>query len=332
MVSKLFHTTKKTIKKRLRPFYYSYIGCKVFGLAERLTGYKIEKRRFFNSLGYYPNLKNPQSFNEKILWKKIYDRNPLLPIVSDKYIVREYIREVLGEKEAQKILIPLLYVTDKPENIAFDTLKEEYVIKPNHSSEMIILAENIEKQKRYTIVQGKKTTILSDCKSAREEIINVCKGWISMPYGFHKHEWAYQKIKRKIVIEKLLRDSSGKIPEDYKYVVFHGKCNHITVWYDRFVDLNRARYTPEWEPITVQGSTRQAEYQEKPENLQPMIDLAELLGKPFDYIRVDLYLVDNHYYFGEITNYTASGATPFNPASYDLELGSKWKVAPGYWK
>ena len=141
-----------------------------------------------------------------------------------------------------------------------------------------------------------------------------------MPYGLHRHEWAYQKIKRKILIEKLLRDSSGKIPVDYKFLVFHGKCHFIQVWHDRFMDLNRAWYTSEWKYLNVQGRTKQAEYQGKPENLQSMIDLAELLGKPLDYIRVDLYLLDNHIYFGELTNYSSSGGIPFNPISFDLYL------------
>jgi hypothetical protein len=328
MIRKLFHI----IKKLLRPIYYSYTGYKVFDLVGKLTGYKKERQRILKSIGYYPNLKNPQSFNEKVLWKKFYDRNPLLPITTDKYKVREYLREVLGEKEAEKILVPLYYVTDKPENIPFDSLPEEYIIKPNHACAMIILAENIEKQKRYTIIDDHKITILSDCKQTRNEIINICKKWLSKPYGFHSYEWAYQSIKRKIVIEKLLRDNCGNIPVNYEFSVFHGKCHSLSVFYNRFYDASSARYTPEWEYLNVRGSLRQADYEKKPENLKSMIDLAELLGKPFDYIRVDLYLVDNQIYFSELTNYFNSGGTLFNPESFDFEFGSKWKVVPWYWK
>ena len=332
MIKKFFHIIKKTVKKLLRPLYYSYIGYKVFSFIEWLTGYKIERHRICKLIGYYPNLKNPQSYNEKILWKKIYDRNPLLPIVSDKYRVREYLKDVLGQKQAQKITVPLLYVTDKPDSIAFDSLAEEYVIKPNHASGMIILAENIEKQKRYTIVDGKKTAILFDCKAAREEIVKVCKKWLSTPYGLHKHEWAYQKIKRKIIIEKLLYDNSGKTPANYNFVVFHGKCNLILVIYERFDDKSIARYTPEWEYLNVKSISRQADYGKKPENLRSALDLVELLGKPFDFIRVDLYLTDNKIYFGELTNYPMSGAEYFNPVSFDFDLGSNWKLVSKYWK
>jgi hypothetical protein len=332
VIRKILHTTKKTIKKLLRPIYYSYFGYEFFNMIQRLTGYKKERQRIFRSLGYYPNLKNPQSFNEKVLWKKIYDKNPLLPIISDKYRVREHLKEVLGEKEAEKILVPLFYVTDKPETVPFDNLKEEYIIKPNHASGWYIFAKVTESQRRYTIIEDGKTNILIDCKETRSEIINICKNWLSRPYGFHQHEWAYQKIIRKIIIEKLLRDSNGKIPTDYKFIVFNGKCHSILVQNDRFVDLNRARYTPEWRYVSVNGLSRQAGYQKKPENLQYMIDLAELLSKPFDFVRVDLMLVESQIYFGELTNYPASGAMPYNPLSYDFELGSKWKVVPGYWK
>jgi hypothetical protein len=114
IAKKSFYSSKKVIRKLLKSLYYSYIGYKVSNLADKLTGYRIEKWRFFNSLGYYPDLKNPQSYNEKILWKKIYDRNPLLTVVADKYKVREYIKEVLGENKADKILIPLLHATGNP--------------------------------------------------------------------------------------------------------------------------------------------------------------------------------------------------------------------------
>ena len=330
-VKKLFIFVKKIIKKILFPIYYSYTGYKIFNLIIKLTGYKEEKQHFFKSLGYHPNIENPRSFNEKVLQKKFYDRNPILPIVSDKFLVRKYLKDVLGEKEAKKILIPLLYETNKPESIPFEYLPEEYIIKANHACRQYILVENMKKQKKYTIVNANKTTKLFDCKKARKEIINICRNWLSMPYGFRGLEWAYQPIKRKIVIEKLLRDSKGKIPADYKFSIIHGKCQLIQVYYDRFVDINRAWYTPEWKYINIKGHIGKASYKQKPENLEIMIFLAELLGKSFDFIRVDLYLVDKKIYFGELTNYPLAGRTPFDPISLDFELGSKWKIIPKYW-
>jgi hypothetical protein len=166
----------------------------------------------------------------------------------------------------------------------------------------------------------------------KKEIISICKRWLSKPYGFRKLQWAYQPIKRKIVIEKLLRDSSGKIPDDYKFSIIHGKCRLIQVYYDRFTGINRAWYTRDWKYIDVEGIIEHAPLKKKPSNLKEMIYLAESLGKYFDFIRVDLYLVDNNIYFGELTNYPLAGKTPFRPISMDFELGSKWNIEPGYWK
>jgi hypothetical protein len=333
IIKKLTGLIKKPLKKIIYSTISSYPCYILYDFAQRLTGYKKERSLVCKSIGYYPNLKNPRSFNEKILWKKIYDRNPLLPIVADKYRVRQYLKEVLGDKEAEKILIPLHYVADKPESIPFEDLKGEYVVKPNHASGKIILAEVIDGQKRYKIIEGEnKKSILTDSKDSRDEIIKVCQKWLSMPYGFQTHQWAYQPIKRKIVIEKLLRDNGGKIPADYRFTIFHGNCYAITVWYDRFIDLKMCRYTPEWEYISAKGGIKQADYVKKPKNLKAMKGFAKKLGKPFDFVRVDLYLVDNNIYFGELTNYSASGKIAFHPVSYDFELGSNWKITPKYWK
>ncbi len=332
MIKKFFKRVKKVYRKLFYPIIYSYPAFWLYDLFGRLSAYRKERKHIQKIIGYYPDLKNPKSFNEKVLYKKIYDRNTILPIISDKYKVRDYLKEVLGDKEADKILIPLLYVTDRPQTIPFEALKGEYIIKPNHASGRLILKEIIDGSVRYKIIRDKNTTTLFDSAKSRAEIIDVCRTWLLSPYGFKHYEWAYQKIKRKIIIEKLLRDSSGKLPDDYKLTVFNGKCNQITVWYDRFVDLSMGRYTPEWEYINIQGKNKLAKHIEKPINLKDMIILAELLGANFDYIRVDLYLIDKHIFFGESTSYTAGGIIFFNPVSYDYKLGSKWKIIDKYWE
>jgi len=112
-MSTFYRKTKELIKNHDSLFLALYhIRAYAFYFLNRISNYQVEKRTFYRKLGYSLNLKNPQSFNEKIVWKKIYDRNPLLPITADKVQVRSYIKEVLGEEQAQEILIPLLYVTD----------------------------------------------------------------------------------------------------------------------------------------------------------------------------------------------------------------------------
>ncbi|MFH2069266.1 MAG: ATP-grasp fold amidoligase family protein [Candidatus Omnitrophota bacterium] len=298
-------------KIKMSSLRYSLTGA-VFNLRERLTRYRHEKKNFKKERGFNLNLKNPRSWSEKVVWKKLYDRNPLLPVVADKYRVRQYLKDVLGEKEAEEILIPLLYVTDRPETIPFDHFPEEYIIKANHGSGM-------------NIVVDKNNPV------NRKEIVARCGKWLSKPFALKKHEWAYQKIKRKIVVEKLLRDENGKIPADYKFKIFHGRCHLIQVLYDRFADRSIGWYSPEWNYLNIYSNWELANYMEKPAQLDFMIALAEFLGMPFDFIRVDLYLVNGRIYFGELTNYPESGRASFTPVSYDFELGSKWKIVPEYW-
>ncbi len=308
------------LKEKIKnfPFFYGLSRAskeRVFWLYNKLTLYNLEKIRFYKNLGYKLNLKNPKSFNEKIVWKKIYDRNPLLPTTADKYKVRDYFKEMLGKEKAKEILIPLLYVTDKPETIPFEKLPSNFIIKANHGSGTNIVVRNGNYNK--------------------EEIIKTCKRWLKTPYGLEKNEWAYQKIKRKIVIEKLLKDEEGELPKDYKFHVFHGKCEMIQVNQGYFADKNNRTltlYTPEWRKISVFWEFKSANSITKPSNLNKMIALAEKLSISFDYVRIDLYSINNRIFFGEFTHYPTSGIPKIDTPSFDFEIGKHWKIIPKYWK
>ena len=321
---------KELVKKNLRPIWFSPFGNKIrsviypvnneiykikgdfFYKRENMKGFPRLKRQFKERTGYELDLDNPLTFNQKINWKKIHDRNPLLPMVADKFKVRDYLQNVLGTSEAENILIPLLYVTNIPETIPFDDLPEEYIIKANHGS-------------------GTNIIIEKGIPVNREYVIDRCKNWLNKPYGLFKHEWAYQRIDRKIVIEKLIRDKKGALPEDYKFHIFHGKCFLIQVDYDRFSDHSRTLYTRDWKYLPITLKFKQGMDIKRPKNFDYMLGLAEKLGGGFDYIRVDLYEVDRKVYFGELTNYPGSGYERFNPESFDNEIGSKWKLTSRYW-
>ncbi|MCJ7657281.1 MAG: glycosyl transferase, partial [Candidatus Atribacteria bacterium] len=122
-MNKIYKKTKENIKNN-NFLFIVLIAIRAYGIyfLNKICNYKQEKIRFYKEVGYQLNLKNPKSFHEKIVWKKINDRNPLLPITADKYKVRSYIKEVLGEEKAKEILIPLLYVTDQSETIPFERL------------------------------------------------------------------------------------------------------------------------------------------------------------------------------------------------------------------
>jgi len=281
---------------------------------DRYLGYRIEKHRFYLRKGYNLNLKNPRSFCEKLVWKKIHDKNPLLLITADKYLVRNYIHEVLGKNEAEIILIPLLYVTDKPENIPFDDLPDKYIIKPSHASgKVIIIKESI---------------------PDRNQILAKCRRWLASQYGLDKNEWAYKDIQRKIIIEELLQDESGGVPDDYKLFMFNGKCHIILLCSERYSKdgTKYNLYSPDWEEMNITYRTAKGPRKQKPSSLQDMISVAEKLSAPFDFVRVDFYMVHGKIYFGELTHYPGSGWIKIEPVEFDFELGKYWDLKESYWE
>ena len=310
-------TFSKKIKEHISNNYYLFIiftNIRAYSLyyLNRISGYSLEKRRFYTILGYKVNLRNPKTFNEKIMWKKIYDRNPLLSVTADKYEVRSYVKEILGEKKAKEILIPLLYVTDKPENIPFDELPIPFIIKPNHSSG------------RYIIVKNRNYN--------KKEIVRVCRKWLKTPFGLEKLEWAYQPIKRKIVIEKLLLEN-GDIPKDFKFHMFHGKCESVKVFLNRMTNHFTCSFDHNWNCIPNKDSKQTEKPKiEKPKNYEFMLEYAEKLSKPFDYVRVDFYNIDGKIYFGELTHYPKSGLIKSGAALSNYEPGKYWSIIPKYWE
>jgi len=313
-MNKIYQKTKENIKNN-NFLFIVLITIRAYGFyfLNKISNYQLEKIRFYKKVGYQLNLKNPKSYNEKIVWKKINDRNPLLPITSDKYKVRSYLRKVLGEEKAKEILIPLLYVTDQPETIPFERLPSAFIIKLNHAS-----GSNI---------------IVGDGHFNKEEIIKTCRRWLKTPYGLEKLEWAYQPIKRKIIIEKLLRDDEGNIPKDYKFHMFHGKCKLVLVDFHTMNNLSQSFFDEEWKFLSVKRPTHpQGLKIKKPKNYEIMLALAEKLAVAFNHVRVDFYDLNGKIYFGELTHYPGSGMGKFEPQSFDFEFGKHWKVEPEYWK
>ena len=307
------------IKEKIKENYFLFailINMKAyfFYFLNKVYGYHYVKVKFYKKIGYPLNLKCPRSFNEKIAWKKIHDRNPLLPVTADKYQVRSYIKEILGEDKAKELLIPLLYVTDKPETIPFSKLPPAFIVKPNHASG------------RYIIVE--------DGKFNKEEIIDACRRWLMTPYGLDKLEWAYKPIKkRKILVEKLLREEKINILKEFNFHMFHGKCKLVNVLFDKMNNLSVSCFDEKWYFLPVKIPRRpQGPKIQKPKNYEIMLELAEKLAKPFDHVRVDLYNLNGKIYFGELTHYTASGVWKYEPSSFAFELGKHWKVEPQYWK
>lgn len=314
--SKKRNPIKKVHYMKFFPVWANKIYADLKLNTDKIRGYKKIKSFFRSKMGYDLNLESPRSYNEKIIWKKIHDQNPLLTVTADKYMVRSYVKETLGKELANRILIPLYHVTDNPEDIPFERLPERFVVKPNHGSRM------------HIFVKGNKEEL-------REEIISKCKEWLKVNYGLYNYEWAYRNIKRMVIIEELLQTENNKLPRDYKFYCFHGKCQVIRVSENRFGDRGLAGYFhPDWStlPVYNPGYDIMEKPFDKPSNLKQLIKLSEKLSVNFDAVRVDLYSFDDKIYFGELTHYDASGMARFEPESFDYEMGSYWKTEKKYWE
>ena len=219
----------RLLKKHLLNFLDSIINWK-----QMLLAYPFLHSAFQSYLGYPLNLKRPQTFNEQIQVKKLTNRDRLLVQTSDKLLARQYVKQVLGEEEGEKILIPLYFVTDDERKIPFEKLPEEYFFKANHFS-------------------GGNLLVQKDTN--RQSLLQKAEHWLLNSYGQHFHEWAYRDIPRRLLCEKVLRDQNGKIPMDIKFYCFHGKAKMVIFILDRFGEKKRITTHIDLNPIAG-GKTR----------------------------------------------------------------------------
>ncbi|HPI97300.1 MAG TPA: ATP-grasp fold amidoligase family protein [Synergistales bacterium] len=267
----------------------------------------LEKIRFYRKLGYPCNLKDPKTFNEKVFWRKVYDRNPLFPVLADKYRSRQYIRNLIGDQRAEEILVPLYHVTSDPETIPFDNLPSEYMIKANHGCGWVL-------------------PVKEGMNFRREKVISRTRQWLRTVFGVSLLEWAYSEVTPLIMIEKLLQEN-GKIPWAYKFFVCSGRVVFFLVVQDRFTDLSVLFFDRNMSPVHVRTNWAQGPGIKKPRRFKEMIRLAEELAQGLDFLRVDLYNLRGKIYFGEFTVYPGS-ATSRYPFEFDLEIGRKWDLPP----
>jgi hypothetical protein len=221
--------------------------------------------------------------------------------------MRDYVRSVLGDSEAERILVPLLAVLDKPEDLNLDELPDQFVVKSNHGS-------------------GNNLIVKNKACFERAAFIKEASGWLKAPYGLRNHEWAYNQVDRKILVEKLLLESAGSIPADYKFCMIHGQCEFIKVYNDRFNQFTSTLYDPSWNKLNVSWRRPQAEYSPPPQCLHEMLEVAQALSKSLDFIRVDFYVLGDTFFLGELTNYPVRGRGKFAPTQFDFDLGKKWTI------
>lgn len=262
------------------------------------------RRRFKNTFGYNLNLENPKTLNEKVHWLQLNDRTPLHTLCTDKYAVREHIKEKIGEQ----YLIPLVYHTDNSDDIIPENLPDfPCIIKTNHACG------------GHVIVKDKSEI---NYKSVQKTLAKLLKS----NYYYRSREWQYKKIKPRIIVEKLMMDKNYKIPIDYKFHCFNGRVVFISADMDRYIDIKRNLYDKDWNFIDCRMRFENGIAVKKPKILNKMKSLAETLAQNFKYIRVDLYNIRNKIYFGELTFSPAAGFQQISPLEWDRKFGDELKL------
>ncbi len=252
------------------------------------------------------DLKDPKAFNEKLNWLKLYNRDPEQIKLVDKYEVKKYIADTIGEE----YVIPTLGIYDSFDEIDFDALPDRFVLKCTHDS-------------GSTIICRDKANF--DIDAARKKLTRK----LGMNLFWHGREWPYKVVKPRIIAEKYIT-FDGDAPEDYKFFCFDGDVKCFKVDYDRFKDHRANYYTPDGELMRFGEVVCLPDFERDvklPKMKDEMIALAKRLSAGHPFLRVDFYELDDKIYFGELTFYPASGFGPFTPEEWDLKLG-EWIKLP----
>lgn len=276
-----------------------------FNILSKISPALTLKILFFIKQGYRLNLENPKTYNEKLNWLKLNYRNKLMPICADKFTVRQYVKD----KGLDHILNELYWEGFNPEDIPFDKLPNQFVIK-------------------VTTGSGKNIICKDKTKLNHQKTIETLRRWLSEKYLPAYGEWFYDVIRPRIIIEKLLIDENGEIPNDYKVFCFNGEPKYIAVDVGRFYEMKRNIFDIDWNfkkgyKISFPNDDI---ILERPQCLEQMIQKARKLSEGFPHVRVDFYIIKNEIYFGELTFTNGAGFGNVQPYSFAEEMGNLIKL------
>lgn len=251
----------------------------------------------------------PVTFNEKLQWLKIHDHNPEYSRLADKAEVKKYIAQTIGPE----YVIPQLGIWDRAEDIDFDSLPQQFVLKCTHDSGSIVICKD-----KNNFDKAKAVKVLS--KAVKRNFYNS------------KREWAYKGLKGRIIAEKYMEDhlvegqASDEALSDYKLFCFNGEPKTVFVVRGGHGDeskTQRRMYDTDWNLLHAgfQGKAPITEPEERPKQLKEMLELAKKLSKGIPFVRVDFYIINEKIYFGEMTFFHMSGCGKFTPDSFDKTLG-----------
>lgn len=287
----------KNFKRNKTAFLGSILRCLSFLLKDDEFYLKMI---YLFELHKWPDLKNPKTFNEKLQWLKLHDRRSEYTTMVDKYAVKEFVAKIIGSE----YIIPTLGVWNRFEEIDFNTLPNQFVLKTTHGGGG--LAVVICKDKNSFNRQKAKKILDKSLKS------NIYANY---------REWPYKNVPKRIIAEKYMPSDNGLI--DYKVHNFNGVPKFILVCRNRYSTNPMAEtfFSDKWEKLDLKRPGHPNPNMEKPESLQEVLELSALLSKDLPFARTDFYIIDSKVYFGEITFYPASGLSPFYPNEYDKLFG-----------
>lgn len=247
------------------------------------------------------DLDDPKTFNEKLQWLKLHDRKTEYISMVDKYEVKKYVAAQIGEN----YIIPTLGVWNKFDEINFDNLPDQFVIKCTHDSGGLVICKD---KSRF------------DRKAARKKI-NAC---MKKNYYWVGREWPYKSVPPRIIVERYMEDPNEKELRDYKFLCFHGEPKLIELHVNRFNEKHTQDfYDTEWRQLSITqvGLSKLKVPASRPECLDEMLTLSRILAKGIPHVRIDWYVISGKVYFGEITFFDASGFDPFDNEEDDKMIG-----------
>lgn len=282
----------------LRKDHFGYLRRKYFALVEPIlsdTAYaNMLLLRWFGR----GDINTPTTFNEKIQWLKVFNRNQIYTHLVDKYAVRDYVKEKIGNE----FINELIGVWDSPFDLDWMALPNKLALKCTHGSGMNILIRN-----KFAVNQ--------------DEVKKQLSCWLKQDYSKLGREWVYRNIPRRIIAERLLTDCDGKPPKDYKVFCFNGVPKYIQVDVDRFEKHRRAFFDTSWQkqPFCLYYEFYSDDLP-KPKYLDVMLNAAQILSENIPFVRVDFYAIPQ-VIFGEMTFFPGNGTESFYPSEWDLLLG-----------
>ena len=301
---RLFNGDKEKIRLRL----FSAFSRR--GLLDFLSDKTYLKLKYWCAFGKSLNLKNPQTYNEKLQWLKLYDRKPLYTKLVDKVTVKDYVAQIIGKD----YIIPTLGIWDSFDEIDFDSLPSQFVLKANHSgnSEGVVICKN-----KDSFDKEKAKMILGQA--------------LATDYYKDGREWPYKDVTRKIFAEEYLEDNDTRELRDYKFFCMNGVCRALFIATDRQKEGEEVKfdfYDSDFNHLDLIHGHANAEHKpQKPETFERMKQLAEAISKGLPEARCDFYEVNGHNYFGEITFFHHGGFVPFKPERWDQVFGD-WIILP----